>query len=236
MIGWGGGCCDSQANDGAAYTLATNSWKRLPPSPLLGRHAAGVWTGKEMIIAGGYGYAGFRPGGEPISVHFADAAAYDPTTRTWRNLPRMPISRGGGYHTVTYSAVWDGTEMLVVGGTDRPSESADPLARGVAYNPAANTWRWLAPIEFPRTGFVCAWTGHQLVVWGGTAVGGTIPPHGETYDPVMNIWSALPRAPLSARTDAVAVWTGHELIIWGGVDARTGDTLSDGAVFTPASD
>ena len=80
MIGWGGGCCDMQLADGAAYTLATNSWKLLPPSPLLGRHTAGVWTGREMLIAGGYGYTGFRPGGEPISVHFADGAAYDPTT------------------------------------------------------------------------------------------------------------------------------------------------------------
>jgi hypothetical protein len=233
MIGWGGGCCDQELADGAAYTLATNSWKLLPPSPLAGRHATGVWTGTELIIAGGSGYAG--PSWRSFT-HFADAAAYNPTTRKWRELSPMPVARGRDY-----AAVWDGTEMLVGGGTDRPSASADPLARGVAYNPAANTWRWLAPIEFPRTGFVCAWTGHQLVVWGGTAVGGTIPPHGETYDPVTNIWSALPRAPLSARIDAVAVWTGHELIIWGGVDARAGvdarihDTLSDGAALTPAS-
>jgi hypothetical protein len=53
MIGWGGGCCDQELADGAAYTLATDSWKMLPPSPLLGRHAVGVWTGSEMIIAGG---------------------------------------------------------------------------------------------------------------------------------------------------------------------------------------
>jgi N-acetylneuraminic acid mutarotase len=233
MIGWGGGCCDQELADGVAYTLATNSSKALPPSPLAGRHAAGAWTGEELIIPGGEGYAGFRPGGEPIPIHFADAAAYHPATRTWTKLPPMPIGRGGGYYTVTYAAVWDGTEVLVVGGTT--TSSSEPLARGVAYDPSSNAWRWMAPMSAPRIGFVSAWTGRQLVLWGGTGVDGAIPPHGEMYDPSTDTWSAMPKAPLAARTDAVAVWTGTELIIWGGTDARTGDQLVNGAAFTPAS-
>jgi hypothetical protein len=236
MIGWGGGCCDAQRADGAAYTQSTNSWKLLPPSPLAGRHATGVWTGTELIIAGGAGYdRGWR------LMHFRDAAAYNPTTRTWRKLPSMPVARGGGYYNLEYAAVWTGTEMLAVGGTSAPSRRAEPLARGVAYNPSTNTWRWLAPMQFPRSGFVFAWTGSQLIVWGGTSDGGTIPPHGEAYDPATNTWAALPKAPLRARTDAIGVWTGSRLVIWGGHDARafaersTWKALSDGAAFTPAS-
>jgi hypothetical protein len=239
MIGWGGGCCDQELADGAAYTLATNSWKLLPPSPLAGRHATGVWTGSELIIAGGSGYTGFRPGGEPILVHFSDAAAYDPATQTWRKLPPMPVARGGGYYTLDYAAVWDGEEMLLVGGTSEPSVNAEPLARGVAYDPATNAWSWLAPMDFPRGGFVSAWTGDQLVVWGGTGDGGAIPPHGETYDPAADAWSRLPKAPIRARVDAVAAWTGSEWIVWGGRDARTLEAeqverLTDGAALTPA--
>ena len=242
MIGWGGGCCDQEFADGAAYAPATNSWRMLPPSPLAGRHAAGVWTGREMIIAGGEGYeqSPGDPSSTPKSVHFADAAAYNPTTRTWRKLPAMPVRRGGGYYTVTYSAVWDGTEMLVLGGTR--SGRAEPIARGVAYDPSTNKWRWLAPMEFPRTWFVSSWTGDQLIVWGGIGAGGSIPSHGETYDPVKNVWSALPKAPLRARVDAVAVWSGAQMLIWGGSDARgvtkpiaTFSALSDGAALTPAS-
>jgi N-acetylneuraminic acid mutarotase len=240
MIGWGGGCCDQELADGAAYTPATNSWRLLPASPLPGRHATGVWTGHEMIIAGGEGYSSVDPGGEPRSVHFADAAAYNPATRTWRKLPSMPVDRGGGYYTVTYSAVWDGKEMLVLGGTR--SGSVEPIARGVAYDPSKNTWRWLAPMEFPRTGFVSDWTGNQLIVWGGVGAGGSIPQHGEAYDPVTDSWSALPRAPLRARIDAVGVWSGSQLLIWGGSDARaaakpdpTFPPLFDGAALTPAS-
>lgn len=242
MITWGGGCCDQESADGAAYTPATNSWRALPPSPLLGRHAAGVWTGTEMIIAGGEGYkqAPDEPSFTLQRVHFADAAAYNPSTRSWRKLPSMPVRRGGGYYTVTYSAVWDGTEMLVLGGTR--SGSAEPIARGVAYDPSTNKWRWLAPMEFPRTWFVSSWTGDQLIVWGGIGAGGSIPSHGETYDPVKNVWSALPKAPLRARVDAVAVWSGAQMLIWGGSDARgvtkpiaTFSALSDGAALTPAS-
>jgi hypothetical protein len=233
MLSWGGGCCDMQLAGGSGYAPATNSWTRVPPGPLAGRHAMGAWTGREMIIAGGAGYAGFRPGGEPISTHFADAAAYDPTTRTWRKLPSMPIGRGGGYYSSTYAVVWDGTELLVVGGTNGTSDQ--PLARGVAYDPTANSWRWMASMAFPRGGFVTGWTGSRLVVWGGVGANGAIPPHGESYDPTTDSWSGLPRAPLTARTEAVAVWTGTELIVWGGQNARTGDVLFDGAALTPAS-
>jgi N-acetylneuraminic acid mutarotase len=229
MIGWGGGCCDQELADGAAYTPATNSWRMLPPSPLLGRHATGVWTGTEMIVAGGSGYDEHGH-----DTHFRDAAAYDPKTRTWRKLPPMPVARGGGYYTQEYTAVWDGTEMLMIGGTPGEHASSPPLARGVAYSPSRNAWRWLTPMAYPRSGFVSAWTGDQLVVWGGVGVGGAIPPSGETYDPATDAWSSLPRAPLRARVGAVAIWTDSEMVVWGGQDARHPETvLFDGAALTP---
>ncbi len=191
MIGWGGGCCDQELADGAAYTPATDSWRRLPPSPLAGRHATGVWSGKELIIAGGSGYAEGSVPGEASFTIFDDAAAYNPATRTWRRLPPMPVARGGGYNVLDYAAVWDGTKMLLVGGTSHLSMTAAPLARGVAYDPATNRWRWLAPMAYPRTGFVAVWADDQLVVWGGIGAAKAIPPHGETYDPVANEWSAV---------------------------------------------
>ena len=238
MIGWGGGCCDQELADGAAYTPATNSWRKLPPSPLAGRHATGVWTGTELIIAGGSGYAEGGVPGEASFTIFDDAAAYNPATRTWRRLPSMPVARGGGYYVLDYAAVWDGTEMLLVGGTSHLSMSGTPLARGVAYDPATNRWRWLAPMAYPRSGFIAVWAEDQLVVWGGIGAAKTIPPHGETYDPVVNEWSALPRAPLRARVEAAAVWSGTEVLIFGGTDARGSRrtvTLDDGAALTPGS-
>ncbi|HTG46035.1 MAG TPA: hypothetical protein VK646_00055 [Actinomycetota bacterium] len=238
MIGWGGGCCGGAYGDGAAYTPRTNSWKLLPPSPLSPRHTTGTWTGTEMILAGGSGPEGYN--GNPV---FRDAAAYDPSTRTWRKLPPMPIPREGG------TMVWDGTEALLVGGD---SSGLAHQVRGVAFDPSTDRWRWLPPMTYPRFLDVVVWAGDQLIVWGGLrepsaadqAAGrwwaGGVPPNGESYDPATNAWSALPTAPLRGRTQASAVWTDSEVLIWGGFDARKPDAspmvvLKTAAALTPAS-
>jgi N-acetylneuraminic acid mutarotase len=223
MIGWGGGGGDLLLNDGAAYTPATNTWRMLPPAPLAGhgRHdVVGVWTGSEVIVAGGW--APTRRGQRT----FSDAAAYDPRTHAWRTLASMPVAESGA------SAVWDGHEALLVQGVAAHDPST-PTRRGLAFDPLLNRWRWIAPMRYPRFDSVDAWTGRLLVVWGGRA--DRVPPFGETYRPASNTWTPMPPSPLRARYGAVAVWTGSSLIVWGGQDARAWDRLSDGAAFTPAS-
>ena len=55
-----------------------------------------------------------------------------------------------------------------------------------------------------------------------------------------DLWSVLPRAPLSPRTGQAAVWTGRLLLVWGG-SANSHDSeglspaLADGAAYDPAS-
>ncbi len=227
MIGWGGGGGDLVLNDGAAYTPATNSWKMLPPARLegTGRDTTGVWTGSELIIAGG------EAPSDRGERFFSDAAAYDPATKSWRRLAPLPLAMAG-------TAIWDGTRVLLIRGTTRnetrPGTTRD-VPRGLAYDPSTDRWRWMSPASYPRGGAVAVWTGHELLVWGGLTEGGSIPPHGEIYDPATDTWSAMPRSPLRGRYPALGMWTGSSLIIWGGSDARTGDRLTDGATFTPAS-
>ena len=219
MIGWGGGCCGDADADGAAYTPATNSWSKLPASPLSGRHTMGAWTGRELLIVGG---EGAYPG-----KALADGAAYNPRTHSWRKLPDMPVARSWG------TAVWDGTELLVVGGSGGPPSNS-LLARGVAYSPKTNTWRWLPPMAYPRIGHVAVWTGTLLLVWGGTTKSAgqdVTPPHGEAYDPTSNTWAAMPKAPLRGRSQAIAVWTGSAMIVWGGENSQ--GLRLDGAAYTP---
>ncbi len=227
---WGGGCCGGVTAAGAAYTPAANSWQPLPPSPLSARHTTGVWTGTELIIAGGWR----PPGGTAASQAqtFADAAAYNPATRTWRRLPPMPEARSGA------TAIWDGTEVLYLGGTLAGARA--PSADGVAFNPATGRWRRLPPMEFSRTSFAAVWTGRQVLVWGGVtgSTGSTaVPPHGVAYDPAANRWSALPQAPLRGRAGPVAAWTGSQMIVWGGAitGARGYIYLNDGAAYRPAT-
>jgi N-acetylneuraminic acid mutarotase len=133
----------------------------------------------------------------------------------------MPEARAGA------TATWDGTEVLVVGGSTKQS-AGKPVASGVAYNPATNAWRRLPPMELAREGQVAVWTGSQLLVWGGADV---TPQHGEAFDPVTNRWTPLPRAPLTGRAGAVGVWSETSMIVWGG--SHDGKQFNDGASFTP---
>lgn len=226
VIFWGGGCCAEAMADGSAYTPASGTWQALPRSPLSARYTSAVWTGSEVIIAGG-----FSPQTEPVST-FADAAAYNPATRTWRSLPPMPEPRSGA------TAVWDGSEALFIGGTR--TGATGPVADGVAFNPATGQWRRLPSMGYARSGFAAAWTGRQMLIWGGMTgsyQNQQIPPHGAAYTPAANVWSALPMSPLRGRNLPIAVWTGQQLMVWGGTipGAQQEKPVTDGAAYRPAS-
>jgi N-acetylneuraminic acid mutarotase len=231
LIGWGGGCCGDAFDDGVAYDPATNRWRALPRSPLAGsQHPLGAWTGKELIVLVG----NLDPNGTPWPARLARAAAYNPATSTWRRIASLPPASSPG------AAVWDGHELLVVGGTAAGRAGSPPtLTRtGFAYNPATNRWRTLPPMESGRANAAAVWTGTRLLLWGGRtgslgAAKPTIPPHGFAYDPAANRWSALPAAPILGRLDPTATWTGRSLIVWGGRTGVGNATRSDGAAFTP---
>jgi N-acetylneuraminic acid mutarotase len=221
MIQWGGGCCGEFSDSGSAYTPATNRWRALPASPLAGRReTASAWTGKELVIAGGY--AEVVRASVVHEVFFADAAAYKPRTRSWRRLPSLPAPPRRGA-----SAVWDGRDVLVVGGAAHhaPSQGATfdtPLADVFAYRPSTNRWRRLAPLPEGRVGQAAVWTGKQLLVWGGQILrhGKLVPTRtGLSYDPVRNRWTSIGASPI-AGPQPKAVWTGTSMIVWGGSQSR----------------
>jgi N-acetylneuraminic acid mutarotase len=228
MIAWGGGCCGDALSDGVAYDPATNARRRLAPSPLAGsQRPIGAWTGRELIIL----VSPLDPDGKPWPARLARAAAYNPATDAWRPIAPLPARRDGA------SAVWDGRELLVVGGIGvRGGALPPPAAVGFAYDPATNRWRRLPPMESGRIGAAAVWTGARLLVWGGQtgragAASYNVPGHGLVYDPVANRWSELPPAPLLGRQGPTAVWTGNELIVWGGGGEPA---FTDGAAFRPA--
>jgi N-acetylneuraminic acid mutarotase len=224
ILMWGGGCCGDDVAFGAAYTPATETWQRLPASPLAGRQrTVGAWTGTELIIVGGSTADG---------KVLRDAAAYNPATRSWRHLPALSEPCGGA------TATWDGSEVLVIGG--RGGDWQHAYADGVAYNPATNRWRRLPAMEGGRMDHTAVWTGRYLLVWGGRTIRAgswTAPARGLAYDPASNRWSALPRSPLRGRVGHVAVWTGTQMLIWGSYPARRTDPerpFTDGAAYTPS--
>lgn len=96
-----------------------------------------------------------------------------------------------------------------------------------------------APIA-PRDGASVAWTGSELLVWGGFS-GDQIQElygDGAAFTPATGRWRLLPDSPLAPRMGQTTVWTGSQMLIWGG-DTRVGATASqaagDGAAYDPAT-
>lgn len=228
-IAWGGGCCGDASNSGSAYNPTTGKVRKLARSPLAPtQQPMGAWAGRELILF----VSGLDPDGKPYPASFARAAAYNPKTNTWRRIAPMPGLREQAV------AVWDGSEVLLVGGSAGSRVERPRLPRtGYAYEPATNRWQRIAPMASGREGFAAVWTGKQLFVWAGkTTVGGPpqYPPRGVAYDPTSNRWSTLPRAPLVGRTFPASVWTGRAMIVWGGTSAGY-RALDDGAALIPAT-
>jgi N-acetylneuraminic acid mutarotase len=111
------------------------------------------------------------------------------------------------------------------------------LVTGGRYTPGGG-WQPVAEAGAPeaRFGSVEAWTGSEMLVWGGDRSASPYETQlvatGGAYDPVGDRWRALSEvdAPV-AREFHTAVWTGSELIVWGGSDGR--QFLSDGGRYAP---
>lgn len=193
-----------------AFDPVTLQWRSLAAPPIEPRWRAGsIWTGREWIVWGG-------TNGDH---EFADGAAYDPATDTWRVLADSPLTARRA------PAVWTGTEMLVTagaGGGDATGNGENALSDGAAYDPATDSWRTLRS-GLAHPGFTPIWTGSELILF---AKGGAV-----LYDPATDEWSSgdfvwddIP------HDDQSPVWTGSVVLLLGSYDGSTG-----GAAFIPVS-
>jgi hypothetical protein len=98
-----------------------------------------------------------------------------------------------------------------------------------------------APPEV-RSGAATAWTGSQLLVWGGYEYTGysdeSSQDDGFVYDARSRRWSPLAAGPLEGRSDPASAWTGDEWLIWGGrFDGGnpSGRFFADGAAYDPSA-
>jgi N-acetylneuraminic acid mutarotase len=167
MLVWGGSSEAAEGGryfaDGAVYDAVTDRWTAMagPPPWLEPRdNAAGVWTGEQLVVWGGYGRSD-----SCTPCFYGDGAAYDPASDTWAPIAPSPLS-GRGAHR----AVWTGREMLVWGGYDSAVQGD-----GALYNPVDDAWVRLTPGPVPaRQHHAMVWTGQQLLVWGGAGAGGML--------------------------------------------------------------
>jgi len=145
--------------DAAAYNPTTRSWRRLPSMPTPRAGATATWVGDRLVVAGGYSAL-------PMNSHLVRGLAiWSPATGTWRTVTGPEAGRSG------HGAVWTGRQLLIWGGGVGFGDSMVPAPHGLAYTPATGLWTALplSPLR-GRSGPVMAWTGRQLLVWGGPGV------------------------------------------------------------------
>ena len=217
--------------DPGAGPARPKGWRKLPPGPLRGRHAASVvWTGREMVVWGGAWRAG------NASIYLDDGAAYDPVGDRWRSLAGSPL----GPREEAFAA-WTGKEVLIWGGQPgtKGTYGYDDFVDGALYDPAKNTWRPMAAFPLgPRWGARAVWSGNVLVVWGGARADEPEEAprlaDGAAYDPARNEWRKLPASPLSPRLAPLGgAWNGSVLLSWG--YGQENNPQLDSAVYDPST-
>jgi N-acetylneuraminic acid mutarotase len=125
MVVWGGrpnAPQSSSLNTGGLYDPATDTWTgttTLSGSLSARSRPSAVWTGREVILWGGYDGTTF----------FNTGSRYDPVTNVW--LGALPTA-GAPSGRIGQSAVWTGSKMIVWGGQDSISNF---LNTGGIYQP-----------------------------------------------------------------------------------------------------
>jgi N-acetylneuraminic acid mutarotase len=201
MVVFGGRNGAAVLATGAAYDPASDTWEALPAlgAPAARQLHTAVDAGGEVIVWGGENvYATVL--GTGATFHVAEWA--------WVALPAGPAARS------RHTAVWTGDEMLIAGGAVG-SQTAVPA--GGRYIPHLGTWGAL-DTPAPIFGHGAAFTGTQLLLWGGSPAGGPL-----RYVPATRTWTAGAAAGAPVSRDRPSMcWTGTELVVWGGASGGAG--------------
>ena len=229
MIVWGGSDdTGEQLPSGGRYNPTTDTWTPTAavPTPSESRslHSA-VWNGNDMLLYGGLGDVGAN-----LDVYLPAAGApggrsYGPAGNSW-----LPLSQvGEPAARAQHSAVWDGTRMLIFGGTNGAAE------HGQGFKYESNSWvAFSGTPPAPRYRHTAVWIDNPgvMVVWGGTdSVNGPMGTGG-VYNPATNSWEKETPVTISARYWHTAVSTGSSMIVFGGFNSSN-TALGDGGVYTP---
>jgi len=214
------------SNTGASYNPVTDTWAPMTTTGAPGArvHHSAVWTGASVLVYGGFSG----------SSHNQDCTSYSPEF---------------GFQTIT------GEWLVEYFGSDYRHNPAALEATDADGDAASNLEEFLGNSDptdaesFPLTGewlqranntvvpgrsiYVSAWTGKEMLIWGGEGIGISYG-NGARYKPGSNTWTpmATANAPQN-RSRHAGVWSGTELIVWGGYN---GANLRTGGRYNPQTD
>jgi N-acetylneuraminic acid mutarotase len=148
------------------YDPAANTWKTLQDMPTARNHGAvGVVNNKIYYIGGRIGNAFITRASNTDIVE-----VYDPATDQWGPLLAPMITPRSAVAWGTHN-----NRIYVAGGEQRTSEFQRTFRAVEAYDPAANRWMALPPMEFPRHGLAGAIVNGKFHLVSGDAASGGAP-------------------------------------------------------------
>jgi N-acetylneuraminic acid mutarotase len=195
---------------------AQGKWTKLAPFPEPAEELLGVAAGGKLYV-----FCGLAPGWKPIGMVYE----YDPATDKWTKKKPMPVLS----HHVALTEYRG--KIYVFGGFVYPTSGPAawvPIDNAWEYDPAADSWKALAPMPTKRGSPVAATVGDKLYVIGGA----TLPPGSketvvlpgrphisvgavEEYDPATNTWRARASMP-TPRNHATAGAVNGKIYVIGG--------------------
>ncbi len=208
------------------YDPAADRWTTAAAfDPNRGRATPILLLDGRVLFSGGVNLGGASPGS---MRGLATAQTYDPATDTWAAVAPMRSPRRD--HTATLLP--DGTVLVVSGDAGSPFYSPSPVVGVERYDPQADRWTPVAPLDHARFGHgVALLRDGRVLVFGG---------YGDAtaaiYDPAADRWAPAAGLPAGARGDyaqrAIALPDGRVLALaLGGHELAP--TLS---VYDPAAD
>jgi peroxiredoxin/N-acetylneuraminic acid mutarotase len=206
----------------ALAQMPPSAWKKAAPFPEPDEELYGVAVGGKLYVIGGWGE------GKARGVNYE----YDPATDQWTKKASMPKP---AHHAALAAA---NGKIYVCGGFVAPEKSPVPIGAAWQpiddvweYDPAADSWKALAPLPGKRGAAVAVEAFGKIHVIGGvTTVEGSKAPYftfmgpcnvlstNDVYDPATDKWES--RKPMAVpRNHAFAAAVNGKIYVIGG---RTG--------------
>ena len=220
--------------------LGQGKWEKLAPFPEPAEEISGAVAGGKIFV-----FAGLAPKWRPMGMVYE----YDLATDHWNKKKSMALPS----HHVAFTTYRD--KIYAFGGFVLPESGPPawvPINNAWEYDPAADTWKALAPMPSKRGSALAAVVGDKIYVIGGAALilgskeTAIFPTHPhmsvgtvEEYDPAANTWRERSAMPTPRNHAAIGVVAGKIYVIGGRVGAAFIGLASDVSVveaYDPASD
>ncbi|OLC12261.1 MAG: hypothetical protein AUH29_16940 [Candidatus Rokubacteria bacterium 13_1_40CM_69_27] len=224
----------------SAEAQAPGKWVKLAAFPEPSEELYGASAGGKLYVFGG-----LAPGWKPKGL----AYEYDPATDRWTKKKPMALAS----HHVAFTEL--GGKLYAFGGFVLPQSGPPawvPINNAWEYDPAADSWKALAPMPTRRGSPVAATVNGKIYVIGGASTHPGSPepavhparPHRalstvEEYDPATNTWRERSPMPTARNHAAIGVVDGKIYVLGGRLGAAFIGVASNTDVveeYDPATD